>query len=194
MAQLPIADKTTLDTVNTKIGASTDTANASGTTGFGLWKFLTSTWTAAKAAFLDVAVSSRADSADLGTRTTAASGTVNTTNTIMAYVKYLVTTLATVASNVTSLKNNPPSVIKQIIRGTATFGNNKTEQIVTLPTSLIDVNKCVVLINGTGYNSTVTTIGFSPYLKALTNTTATFGHFNGQSSGYDFSYQIIEFN
>ena len=87
LEQFSIADKPTLDSVDEKIGKSTDTANAGGTTGFSLLKFLTGTWTAAKAAFLDVSVSSRADSADVGTRANAAVTTVNTTNTMIAMQK-----------------------------------------------------------------------------------------------------------
>ncbi|HBV95628.1 MAG: hypothetical protein JL50_10065 [Peptococcaceae bacterium BICA1-7] len=60
MPQLPIADKTTLDLVNTKVGATGDAANALGSIFARLAEILTNRLTAARAAFLDVAVSSRA--------------------------------------------------------------------------------------------------------------------------------------
>ena len=87
MPNFPIANNEDVKAISNKIGESTDAANASGTTGFSLLKFLTATWTAAKAAFLDVAISSRAASADLGTRGDAAATAVNTTNTAVAYLK-----------------------------------------------------------------------------------------------------------
>jgi hypothetical protein len=63
MPSIGIADKTTLDSVNTKVGATGDAANASGSIFARLAEMLTNRLTAARAAFLDVAISSRAAAA-----------------------------------------------------------------------------------------------------------------------------------
>lgn len=53
MPQLPIADKTTLDAVNTKVGATGDVASAAGSIFARLAEMLTNRITAARAAKLD---------------------------------------------------------------------------------------------------------------------------------------------
>jgi hypothetical protein len=60
--KLFVADKPTLDSVNAKVGATGDAANASGSIFARLAELLTNRLTAARAAFLDAAISSRAPS------------------------------------------------------------------------------------------------------------------------------------
>jgi hypothetical protein len=73
MAEINIADKTTQDAISASVGMSTDQASDSGTSLWGRLKAFIATWTTAKAAFLDAAVSSRASSADMASVKTAVS-------------------------------------------------------------------------------------------------------------------------
>lgn len=81
MPDIGIADKTTLDAVNTKMGATGDAANASGSIFARLAEMLTNRLTAARAAFLDAAISSRAPSSTaLSTATWTAARAANLDN------------------------------------------------------------------------------------------------------------------
>ena len=191
MPNFPIASDEKVQEISDKIGSSTDSANATGTTGFALWKWLVATWTAARATKidnLDATVSSRAASADIGTPATAASTTVNTTNAMMAYAKgaisqlaSLVSSIATIKSDVASIKSSPPSVIKSIQRGTLMV-QPVSSNVATLSTSVTPA-KCVVILRDNGMiggNYTLSTTSLT--IQQSTNSVGT------------FYWQVVEFN
>jgi hypothetical protein len=99
MPEIQIADKPTLDSVNTKVGATGDAANAAGSIFARLAEMLTNRLTAARAAFLDAAISTRAAAAT-------ALSTAQWTNTRAGYLDQIPNLLS--------------NVNRQLIRGNAT--------------------------------------------------------------------------
>ena len=93
---------------------------------------------------------------------------------------------------VKALSENGSSVIKSIQRGTITWAKSKISEMVSI--SSVDVDKCIVLLDGsiTGSYSNLSTS--SPILNSLTSKYLTIVINNASNTGTDkTSWQIIEF-
>ena len=167
MPQILIADKTTLDSVNTKVGATGDAANASGSIFARLAEILTNRLTAARAAFLDVAISSRAP----------ASTALSTATWTAARASYLdqIPTINTKAG------------IKSLQRGLAAVSGSSS---IDITIATVDTTKTVVSLLSSGNVGT----GYIFSLQLLNATTLRIVISPSSFSAGNLSWQVIEYN
>ena len=161
MAKKYLADKPTLDEVNSKVGTTGDAA--SGTSLFAKVNNLLNTlanhaaaWTSARAAKmdnLDAAISSRAPAST-------ALSTAQWTNTRAGYLDNINTKANNLDSRLTAARAGyldklnsgvavsslTGKIVKSIQRGTVIIGIGKTEATATI--SYVDVNKAIVVFSG----------------------------------------------
>ncbi|KJR97942.1 MAG: hypothetical protein VR68_11565 [Peptococcaceae bacterium BRH_c4a] len=157
-----------VDTLETNLGTTGDAANAAGTVLARLAELLTNRLTAARAGYLDAAVSSRATSASIGT-----SADGRATNTVMGWL------------------NSP---IKSWQRVTFTPNTNAAFAVAI---SSVVPEKCIVLLNGYdfGADSSARPWSVLRYISAFLATSISFAQsYAPYSSGYGtHSVIIIEF-
>ncbi len=155
------ASQTTVDTVSSKIGASSDAANSSGTSLFALVKRLVTDWTTAKAGYLDAQISTRASSAQASEIRTMTSDMKNEVHSVKLDSNKLVYNMDNMIKDVsgtgTSIGHNLDAAnkdgkslfakINQILLDVSKGGGGNKQQhfLVTLGDYFSTIDDCLIL-------------------------------------------------
>ena len=182
MATIQIADKPTLDTVNTKL---TDTRM-----GY-IDRIANSTYGLDKIKSLIDTVKTTIDNINTAT---AATSTANKTGTLSAKIAYIISLLENTTYGLNALKTSMSggsSPIKSIQRGTASIGYQKQSTTVTI--NAVDLNKAVLITTGGFIDANTESNNPQTYRAEITNST-TLTFYCAYYANGTISWQVIEFN